>query len=265
TTNSTGSGTGSVNFIVASNTGSARSGTITVNNQTFTVNQSAASGCPATAISSGQTINATLTSSDCFFSGTTRFVDVYSFSGTAGQQVVLNMTSTTFDTYLYLLNSSSQLIAEDDDGGSGTNSRIPFFSGTFTLPATGNYTIYATSYSFDGFTGGTGSYSISLSSGAIASTVQFSSPLYSASEGTGSITITVTRSGDTSGAASVSYLTGDTAGLQSCTVVNGRASERCDYVTSVGTLRFAAGETSKTFGVPFVDDVYLEGNETISI
>jgi hypothetical protein len=265
TTNSTGSGTGSVNFIVASNPGSARSGTITVNNQTFTVNQSAASGCPATAISSGQTINATLTSSDCFFTGTTRFVDVYSFSGTAGQQIVLNMTSTTFDTYLYLLNSSSQLIAEDDDGGSGTNSRIPFFSGTFTLPATGNYTIYATSYSFDGFTGGTGSYSISLSSGAIASTVQFSSPLYSASEGTGSITLTVTRSGDTSGTASVNYLTGDTAGLQSCTVVNGRASERCDYVTSVGTLRFAAGETSKTFSVPFVDDVYLEGNETISV
>jgi hypothetical protein len=175
------------------------------------------------------------------------------------------MTSGTFDTYLYLLNSGNQLLAEDDDGGSGTNSRIPFFSGTFTLPATGTYTIYATSYSFDGFTGGTGSYSISLSSGAIASSVQFSSPLYSAGEGSGSITITVTRSGDTSGSASVNYFTGDTAGLQSCTLVNGRASERCDYVTAVGTLRFAAGETSKTFSVPFIDDVQLEGNETFAL
>jgi len=265
TTNSTGSGTGTVNFIVASNPGSARSGTITINNQTFTVNQSAASGCPATTITAGQTINATLTTFDCFFTGTTRFVDVYSFSGTAGQQITINMTSGTFDTYLYLLNSSNQALAEDDDGGSGTNSRIPFFSGTFTLPATGTYTIYATSYSFDGFTGGTGSYSIGLSSGAIASSVQFSSPLYAASEGSGSITITVTRSGDTTGSASVNYFTGDTAGLQSCTVVNGRASERCDYVTSVGTLRFAAGETSKTFSVPFIDDVHLEGNENFTV
>jgi len=265
TTNSTGSGTGTVNFIVASNPGSARSGTITINNQTFTVNQSAASGCPAATITAGQTISSTLTSLDCFFTGTTRFVDVYNFSGTAGQQVALNMTSATFDTYLYLLNSSNQTIAEDDDGGGGTNSRIPFFSGTFTLPATGTYTIYATSYSFDGFTGGTGSYSISLSSGAIASSVQFSSPLYTASEASGSITITVTRSGDTSGSASVNYFTGDTAGLQSCTLVNGRASERCDYVTSVGTLRFAAGETSKTFTVPFIDDVHVEGSETFTV
>ena len=31
---------------------------------------------------------------------------------------------------------------------------------------------------------------------------------------------------------------------------NGAASERCDYVTSIGTVRFAAGESSKTFNIP---------------
>jgi hypothetical protein len=111
---------------VGANNGAARTGSITVNGQTFTVNQSAGGGgCPTTTISVGQTINGTITTSDCFFTGTTRYVDVYNFSGTAGQQIAITMNSGTFDTYLYLLNSSNQVLTQDDDGGGGTNSRIP--------------------------------------------------------------------------------------------------------------------------------------------
>jgi hypothetical protein len=81
----------------------------------------------------------------------------------------------------------------------------------------------------------------------------------------GSAFVTVTRSGDTSGAASVDYSTFDGAGLQSCGQVTGAASERCDYVTSVGTVSFAAGETSKSLFIPVIDDVWVEGNETFSL
>ncbi|HBB96052.1 MAG TPA: hypothetical protein DC054_11740, partial [Blastocatellia bacterium] len=165
TTSSSGSGNGTVNFTVAANTGASRTGTISVGGQTFTISESSGGGCPSTTISAGQTINGTLTTSDCIFSGTTRYVDVYNFSGTAGQQVVVAMNSSVFDTYLYLLDGSNQLIAQDDDGGGGTNSRIPATSGAFTLPATGTFTIYATSFSADGTTGSTGAYAISLSSG----------------------------------------------------------------------------------------------------
>ncbi len=100
---------------------------------------------------------------------------------------------------------------------------------------------------------------------ATASTVQFSSAAFPSVEGDGQVNITVTRAGDTSGAASVNYATSDLAGLQACNVFNGRASERCDYVTSVGTLRFAAGEISKTFGIPLIDDVWQDGTETFTV
>ncbi len=75
----------------------------------------------------------------------------------------------------------------------------------------------------------------------------------------------MTRSGNTSGAASVGFVTSDSAGSQNCNVVNGNASSRCDYLTSVGTAQFGAGETSKTFSVPIIDDSYAEGNETFTV
>jgi hypothetical protein len=42
-------------------------------------------------------------------------------------------------------------------------------------------------------------------------------------------------------------------------MVNGNASSRCDYLTTLGTLQFAAGETSKNISIPIIDDVYAEG------
>jgi hypothetical protein len=84
-------------------------------------------------------------------------------------------------------------------------------------------------------------------------------------DASGQVTITVNRLGDTSGTASVNYSTSDTAGLQNCTVVNGAASERCDYVTSIGTVTFAAGQGSKTFNIPIINDVWQEGAETFTI
>src|SRR5439155_24036158 len=102
---------------------------------------------------------------------------------------------------------------------------------------------------------------------ATVSSIQLSSAAYPINEADtqGQVNITVTRLGDTSGAATVNYETSDTAGLQSCTVNNGRASERCDYVTSVGTLRFAAGDTLKSFAIPIIDDVWVEGAETFTV
>jgi hypothetical protein len=103
-----------------------------------------------------------------------------------------------------------------------------------------------------------------------ASTVQFSAANYNVGEAGGSVTISVTRSGDTSGAASVKYATSDTFSLNSpCSQANtGIASERCDYETSVGTLRWAAGEGgTKNFIVPIINDAYPEGpsNESFSV
>ncbi len=77
--------------------------------------------------------------------------------------------------------------------------------------------------------------------------------------------IGVTRSGDTTSSARVTFATIDDAGLQNCNVKNGIASPRCDYENTLGTMIFAPGETSKSFSVAIVDDSYAEGHEIFRV
>jgi hypothetical protein len=104
-----------------------------------------------------------------------------------------------------------------------------------------------------------------LAPALVPPTIQLSASSFSGSEDGGTVAITVTRAGDNGGSASVNFKTFDIAGLQSCTLMNSRGSERCDYVTSLGTVRFAAGESSRTIDVPLIDDVLVEGNETFTV
>jgi uncharacterized repeat protein (TIGR01451 family) len=112
-----------------------------------------------TPISIGQTVNGQLTTSDGRSPiRESSYCDRYTFNATAGQQVAILLTSSAFDTYLYLIDSSGRVVAEDDDGGGGWNSRIPRGSGYFTLPSSGTYTIEVTSY----YSNHTGSYTLSV-------------------------------------------------------------------------------------------------------
>ena len=100
---------------------------------------------------------------------------------------------------------------------------------------------------------------------ATANSTQLSATKTVVNEGQGTAKIVLTRFGDTSAAATVSYATSDAAGVVNCGVINGLASLRCDYSTTLGTLNFAAGETTKEISIPIIDDVYAEGNETFTI
>src|SRR5207302_947804 len=95
-------------------------------------------------------------------------------------------------------------------------------------------------------------------------TVQFNAANFTVNEGAGVATVTLTRTGTTTSSSSVAYATSDLAGSQNCNVFNGYASSRCDYLTSIGTVNFAANETSKTVSIPIIDDSYAEGNEFFS-
>ena len=99
--------------------------------------------------------------------------------------------------------------------------------------------------------------------------MQFSSPSYIVNEGGGRVTLTVTRTGDTSNTSSVDYQTADTdtftVGCADTTNNHGGAYGRCDFATAVGTLSFAPGEASKTITVPIIDDVRVEGDETFQV
>jgi Tol biopolymer transport system component/subtilisin family serine protease len=99
-------------------------------------------------------------------------------------------------------------------------------------------------------------------------TVSLSSTTYSAEEGAvpALALISVNRTGDNSQPVTVNYSTSDSSGSTPCQInTGGTASDRCDYATAVGTLRFAAGETSKTIQIPLIDDRYIEPVETFTL
>ena len=82
--------------------------------------------------------------------------------------------------------------------------------------------------------------------------VVFNPGSFEVDEGAGSATISVILTMPMTEQAKVDYATGD-----------GTAHAPDDYTATSGTLTFAAGETSKTFQVPIIDDLLYELDETI--
>jgi hypothetical protein len=100
-------------------------------------------------------------------------------------------------------------------------------------------------------------WQIALDAAGGPNTVQFASSSQAVTETlnqTVKIDVSVTRTGDLSGAATIDYATAD-----------GTASSRSDYEAAIGTLHFAAGESTKTIPIFIVDDRFGEGPETFSL
>ncbi len=221
--------------------------------------------CASTPIAFGQTLNGNLSSGDCHspVRGNSFFADRYTFNASSGQRVVISTSASPGnpDTFLTLLGPNGVVLITDDDSGGGTNSRIPGGNRGLTLGLPGTYTIEVTPFSASG----TGSYSVTLTTDTpVADTVQFSQSSFNVGEAAGTLDINVTRGGNTSSAATVNFATTDNFGVQ-CNQFNGQASAKCDFNTRGGTLRFAAGETTKTITMSIVNDGYVEGNETFTL
>ena len=91
---------------------------------------------------------------------------------------------------------------------------------------------------------------ISVAAGAF----QFSTTSTSVAEGAGKVTLTITRTGNTSIPAAVNFATSD-----------GTATQKGDYTIALGTVQFAAGETSKSFDVFIIDDGFAEATENFTV
>ena len=90
---------------------------------------------------------------------------------------------------------------------------------------------------------------------AVPGVVQLAQAAYQVSEANGTLVVSVTRTGGSAGAASVSYTTG-----------NGTAIAGQDYQPTSGILNWADGDSSpKTFSIPLINDSLAEGNETLSV
>jgi hypothetical protein len=96
---------------------------------------------------------------------------------------------------------------------------------------------------------------------AVANSIQFEVNHVDATEGQGSVEVFVTRTGSSATAASVQYATVSNQPTRQ----SGKATDRSDYTTTLGTLRFATGETRKSFRVIITDDSYSDGLQSLTV
>ncbi len=88
-----------------------------------------------------------------------------------------------------------------------------------------------------------------------AGALDLSQARYTVAENGGSVTVSVSRSGGSTGAITVDYATRD-----------GDATAESDYSFATGRISFADGESaSKTFQVAIIDDASLEGDEQFQV
>jgi plastocyanin len=152
--------------------------------------------------------------------------------------------------------------ADDGSFSSGPAANTGTFQRTFTTPGTYGFycqvhgsltggmrgTIIVNSTTTGGDGGGGGGDTGPATVGLSAST-------YSVTEGAGALTVTVTRTGVSTGKATVKYATAP-----------GTAKAVKDYTTRAGVLSWAAGDASpKTIQIPIKNDSVPEPDKTFSI
>ncbi|GAB6042629.1 Calx-beta domain-containing protein [Endothiovibrio diazotrophicus] len=94
-----------------------------------------------------------------------------------------------------------------------------------------------------------------LCGSALADTLAFTSATQTTAESSGSVAVTVSRTGTGSGAATVQYATS-----------NGSALAGSDYTPATGTLNWNDGDLAdKTISITLPDDQIVEGTETFTI
>jgi xanthosine utilization system XapX-like protein len=89
---------------------------------------------------------------------------------------------------------------------------------------------------------------------APAGTFQFSAATATVNEGAGKVSLTVTRTGDTTGTASIE-----------CDTADGTATQKGDYTIARNRLTFGPGEVSKTCDISITDDALPEPDETFTV
>jgi len=173
-------------------------------------------------------------------SGRTVFVNVATASGsaTAGTDYTATATQLTFNPGEILKRFEVPILT---DGSAEPDEN---FFVNLSVPGPPRATI----------TDGQGVATIVDATSSTTTIVRFTSAAFTAVEGDNQAQITVTREGATTGESTVNYKT-----------ISGTASERSDFTATSGSLKFAAGETSKSFVVLLTDDSFKENDETLDL
>jgi len=182
--------------------------------------------------------------------GTTAFTFTVTLSGQSSQAVTVNYST-----------ADGSATASDYTAVQGT---LTFDPGQTTKQVTvlvaGDYNSEPNETFFLNLTGPVGA-TLGVAQGVgtinnddVGGAFRFTSSNYSVGEASGSITITVQRTGGLANGATVQYAT-----------ANGTAIAGQDYTAVSGTLTFAGGQTSQSFVVPINNDGIVEADEAFSV
>ena len=179
-------------------------------------------------------------------------VDVYSVTVAAGNTLIVGLdvdpgrTGAATDLVVELVSTDQVNVLYTANSSVSEPGASEAFA--FAVPVAGTYFVRVRHAS-----GGTGSYQLMVAatgSGAL----QFSAVSYSVLESVGSATVTVLRSGGSTGVVSVQFIT-----------LNGSATAPADYGSNSALLTFAQGVNTQTVTLPIVNDLSAEPNETIRL
>jgi hypothetical protein len=143
--------------------------------------------CTNQSITYGQTVNGSLSTTDCAddLNGARYYADYYQFTGTAGDKIYARLVSSSFDPWLTLYFPSGKY-TNNDNGGGDTTARIPATSGYYTLLESGTYRLEATSFASEK----TGDYTLEFAKDSSAGSTLPSSPAnVTATAGNGNATV----------------------------------------------------------------------------
>mgnify|MGYP003694197775 CR=1 FL=1 len=177
--------------------------------------------------------------------------------------VTLSVASGQTVTVDYLAADGTALVGGDYQAASGTLTFAPgettkslsvVVNGDTQDEPTETFVVNLSNPSSATIAKGQGTGTVVNDDAAGGASIQFTQATYAVAEQLGAMTVTVTRSGNVSNAASVDYATGD-----------GSAAQKTDFEYAAGTLNFSPGEVSKTFVVLLNQDSYNEGPESFNL
>ncbi len=141
--------------------------------------------------------------------------------------------------------ATSGVLSWEDGEATAKTFQVPILDRHITTGASADFLVSLIPFAGTATLGNPAQATVTIDDNDASPTGQlaFSAAAYPAFEDQGNVTITVARTGSTSGAASVAYATS-----------NGQAVAGTDYTAASGTLSWASGEaTAKTFQVPILD------------
>jgi CSLREA domain-containing protein len=249
-TASNANGSATITIVLKDNGGTANGGVDTSPPQTFTITVNPVNDAPSFTKGPNQTVNNNAGAQTVNNWATNISPGPSDESGqTVAFQIVSNTNSTIF-AVAPAVSSTGTLTYTPNPNGGGT--------ATITINLKDNGGIAS------GGIDTSANQSFTITVNPIGGFISFASSSANTTENSGSTTVTVRRTGDTSRAATVDYATNGDSGLP-CSTASGVASPKCDFTAAIGTLNFAPGDINKTITILIGQDSFVEGPEVITL